>query len=331
MRVALLEPYSESTGIGAFTSGFYPEAMTREGFERVELGVSEDVLPFLNTSFDVNYRVPKRLIKICRDFDAIFVPSHTLIAGFDPRKVEAEVGVMVHDLESYPANNGNLLQRFNRNRSISRLKHCDHVFAPSENTRIDLLKHTEVEIEKIHVIGEGVKKIEERERLDVPNDFFLYVGDMQERKNVDTLVKAFARYDGDEKLVLAGRVYNEGDELRMKNIVNEFGIDQSVNFLGEVTSRELAWLYENTSGYIHPAYFEGFGRPPVEAAAYGAPVAVVQGTAPSEYLDNSFKAHPTSAGLKQAMTEITETPEKFVSEDSFSWQRVVENFEAAIR
>jgi glycosyltransferase involved in cell wall biosynthesis len=199
------------------------------------------------------------------------------------------------------------------------------VFAPSENTRIDLLKHTEVEIEKIHVIGEGVKKIEERERLDVPNDFFLYVGDMQERKNVDSLVKAFSRYAGSEELVLAGRVYKQSDKFRIQKLVKDLNLNGRVHFLGEVSEGELAWLYENTSGYIHPAYFEGFGRPPVEAAAYGAQVAVVKGTAPSENLRGVRKVGADYDSILSAMEDISSGSEATAQEVD-DWETVVDRF-----
>lgn len=330
MEVALVEPYREGSGIGAFTSGFYPVVSSEEGFETVSLDVDSNNLPALNTTFDINIRIPQRLETLGKDYDLLFIPSHTLISGFDPRSIEAEVAVMVHDLEEYPAKAGNFIQRLSRNRSIQRLKHCDYVFTPSENTRIDLLKYTDIELENTHVIGEGVELADERQELSAPENYFLYVGDMQERKNVDSLVKAFADYEGDEELVLAGRVYDNSDELRIRRLVNRLNLDQQVHLLGEITEPELAWLYENTAGYIHPAYFEGFGRPPVEAAAYGAPVSVVNGTAPAEYLSNAYKSSPKSSSLTEAMNELVSHPERYLSEDIYSWEITVETFLEAI-
>lgn len=319
MELALIEPHESASGIGAFVSGFYPELESR-GADRVGLNTPD--FPLLQMSLDVNIFLPRRIKEISDNYDVVFVPSHTLIAGFDPRKTDSEIAVMVHDLERYPAKNGNLISRFNRNRAVDRLKYCDYVFAPSESTRIDILKYTDVELEKTVVIGEGVSKIKDRQEVDI-DDFFLYVGGMQERKNVDTLVKAFSEADTGKKLVLAGRIYDEKNKEDIEDLVERRGLEDRVRFLGEVSEEELAYLYENTDGYIHPAFFEGFGRPPVEAAGHGAPVAVVKGTAPSELLDGALKVEPTVEGIRSGIEEISQ---ENVQDIDFGWSEPVEKF-----
>jgi hypothetical protein len=85
----------------------------------------------------------------------------------------------------------------------------------------------------------------------------------------------------------------------------------------------LAWLYSNTSGYIHPAYFEGFGRPPIEAAAYGAKVAVVQGSAPAEYLPHAIKTSPKADSLRDSLEDLSSSsPSSQVRHEIQGWEPV---------
>ena len=319
MELALIEPYEKESGIGAFVSGFYPELESR-GAERIQIDTPD--FPFLQTTLDINMFLPRKLRSLSSKYDFIFIPSHSLISGFDPKKADSEIAVMVHDLEQYPAKTGNFLSRFNRNRAVEKLKHCDYVLTPSESTRLDILKYTEVDIEKTKVIGEGVEMIDGRQNVDV-DDFFLYVGGMQKRKNVDTLIKAFSDADTEKQLVLAGRIYSEENRQKIVDLIEQKGLEKRVRMLGEVSEEELAYLYENTAGYIHPAFFEGFGRPPVEAATYGAPVAVVRGTAPSEFLDEALKMEPDVRGIRTGIEQIG--PEN--SQDiRFEWSKTAEKF-----
>lgn len=319
MEIGIVEPYQEKSGIGAFTSGLYPELRKEENVSLISLDFERQDFPILSQSYDIYFKTSKIIKEESSKFDVLFLPSHTMLAGLDLSQVESKVAVMVHDLERYPLQEGTYIQRLIRNKSIEKIKDTDYVFVPSESTRLDLIKYAEVDPNKTHNIGEGVEKFDEIEEIETPGKYFLYVGDMQQRKNVDNLVKAYSDLDDKStKLVFAGRVYSDQDKQRIKGLVKKLDISEHVQFFGEVSKGQLRYLYENTEGYIHPAYFEGFGRTPLEAAAHGAPVAVVKGTAPAEYIGQSVEIDPSSKGIKEGLNKIAGTK----AEVDISWEDV---------
>lgn len=328
MKVGLIEPYEEKSGIGEFSRGFYNELEKEKGFNRVNLGLEENKLPVLDRTYKIRLSSARKIKELSEEYDHIFIPSHTWVAGFDPSDLECEISVMIHDMERYLVGDGNILQRSNRSKSVRNAVKCDYVFTPSEATRLSLLKSTDIDPDKTYVIGEGVEKIEEYKEMDLSSNYFLYVGDLQKRKNVDKLIQAFEEFEKDDfSLVLAGRVYDEKDRDRILRKIKDNNGGE-IHMLGEVTKGELRYLYENTVGYIHPAYFEGYGRTPIEAAVQGAPVAVVKGTAPAEYLDQALKLLPTTKGIMSGLEEIAVNSGDYRLEQSekFIWESVAEKF-----
>ncbi|MFN2226890.1 MAG: glycosyltransferase family 4 protein, partial [Anaerolineae bacterium] len=99
---------------------------------------------------------------------------------------------------------------------------------------------------------------------------------IEPRKNVPTLMRAVWQlvecYKDDVHLVLAGGkgwLYEDAFA-----VVDELGMDDRVHFVGRVTSEELLYLYNAAELLAHPAFYEGFGLPPLEAMACGLPVIV---------------------------------------------------------
>jgi glycosyltransferase involved in cell wall biosynthesis len=160
------------------------------------------------------------------------------------------------------------------------------VIALSENTRRDVEK-CGVAPEKIHVIygGGDVKaereiawgRVEElRRERKLPEEFFLYVGAIQPRKNVPLLVRAFAEarrgHGLRQELVLAGPQGAATDEVL--KIAGELGIEGQVHLLGYVDDWELPLLYKQATAFVLPTLYEGFTLVTLEAMAYGTPVIV---------------------------------------------------------
>lgn len=168
----------------------------------------------------------------------------------------------------------------------------DAVFCVSESTRLDLLnvhEANENDLEsKVSVlplaadsslfassVGSASRKILKRYGLDTEQEYLLSLGTLEPRKNLKFLVEAFlscvrkGKLDG-FKLVLVGQTgwgnYIYGDCL------NDPLLEGRVHFTGYVEDSHLASIYSNSTLFIFPSIYEGFGLPVLEAMQCGVPV-----------------------------------------------------------
>src|SRR6266536_1481041 len=194
--------------------------------------------------------------------------------------------VTVHDLSSllYPQLHRKPLARRMRLRLPLAVKLAKAIITPTEAVRRELCSHLNVKPEKVTAIHEAPREsfhpmspdesFVTRTRLGVESDFLLFVGTLEPRKNLLTLLKAFAQLLRDtplrSQLVVAG-----GEGWLMEEtyaFVRDAGIGDRVRLIGYVNDDELRALYSSCRAFIYPSLYEGFGLPPLEAMACGAPV-----------------------------------------------------------
>jgi glycosyltransferase involved in cell wall biosynthesis len=113
-----------------------------------------------------------------------------------------------------------------------------------------------------------------RAKYGLPQGYILYVGTIQPRKNIDTLIEAYHRLNqvrnGMPKLVIVGRKGWLYDKLFAR--IAELGLVDEVIFTGFVPDEELPHIYDGARLFTYLSFFEGFGLPPLEAMACGIPV-----------------------------------------------------------
>ncbi len=165
------------------------------------------------------------------------------------------------------------------------LRRANRVIAISESTRRDLVTLFGARQEKIEVVHCGIDPSfspahdpSDSERLraqhHLPEKMILFVGTIEPRKNVAGLIRAFARAKRSahlpHQLVLIGArgwKYQEVDAA-----IEREGIADQVIFVGYVDQDELPRWYRAADLFVYPSHYEGFGLPPLEAMACGAPV-----------------------------------------------------------
>jgi glycosyltransferase involved in cell wall biosynthesis len=216
--------------------------------------------------------------------DVLFVPAHVVPAA---RRCPAVV--TVHDLGYlyHAAAHRPLDRAYLRISTAWNARTARVVLADSEATRRDLIAHTGCDPAKIVVAypagAEGLAPVTDPLRLAQAQArygagarYWLYVGTLQPRKNLETLVRAFARlcHEGawppDVRLVLAGKAgwYHE----RIAAAAQASGVAERIVFPGYVAPEDLAALLSGALGFVLPSWYEGFGLPVQEAMACGAPV-----------------------------------------------------------
>lgn len=113
-------------------------------------------------------------------------------------------------------------------------------------------------------------------KFSINDDFVLYTGGADERKNLPRLIQAYAALDNrlrkKHQLVFAGRM-PEAEVSRLKTIAARYGLQkEELIFTGYITDDELVVLYNLCKLYVFSSWHEGFGLPALEAMACGAPV-----------------------------------------------------------
>jgi len=196
--------------------------------------------------------------------------------------------VTIHDLIflRFPYLYNKIDTLFYKNKFHAAVKMADRIIAISEQTRLDLISFLEVDPEKIEVIYQGCdpgfyQKIPEdikkqiRLKYDLPDNYILYVGTIEERKNLLQIVKARHEYDIKVPLVAIGR--HTPYMKKIRKFVNEKKI-KDIIFPGQVSLTDLPAIYQMSSVFVYPSSFEGFGIPILEALNSGTPVITATGS-----------------------------------------------------
>jgi glycosyltransferase involved in cell wall biosynthesis len=145
------------------------------------------------------------------------------------------------------------------------------LIAVSEATRADLERVYGLPRERIDVVLHGVEP--EFFALDRSHKepFVLCVSTLHPHKNLDRLIRAYARRKRDWRLIIAGMRGFFAEALDA--LIAELGVQGSVELTGWIPREELLQLYARAQAFVYPSTFEGFGMPVLEAMAAGIPVA----------------------------------------------------------
>ncbi|HEY8759517.1 MAG TPA: glycosyltransferase family 1 protein [Candidatus Dormibacteraeota bacterium] len=160
-------------------------------------------------------------------------------------------------------------------RSIER---ATRLIADSHNTAADIAELFDRRREEISVVHLGVspdfhplpkEELEGvRRRLELPDRFILFVGSIEPRKNLPTLLDAWSAVPDRPDLVIAGDWGWRHEPIR-EHIERLGG---GIHLLGPVDLGDLPALYNLAIALAHPAHYEGFGLTPLESMACGTPV-----------------------------------------------------------
>lgn len=158
------------------------------------------------------------------------------------------------------------------------------IVTPTESVRDEVHQHLGISLDRIAAVPEAArpgfqrtdfeKSKAIRRRLGVEQDFLLFVGTVEPRKNLSTLLRAFEAVLRTRtkplQLVIAGRKGWLVDDLFTAH--KRSAAAERIVFTGYLSDEELCALYSSCSVFVYPSIYEGFGLPPLEAMACGAPV-----------------------------------------------------------
>lgn len=194
------------------------------------------------------------------------------------------------------------------------MRKCKKIVTISDVEKKNIVNTLKLDVSAVTVVHNGVsgrfgvKPADEiiqevKENLQLSEDFFLFLGNVEPRKNVNNTIKAFVAFaerNTNVKLVITGLKASF-----IENILSEIDKTVYINRIiitGFVSENVLLTLYSEAKVFLYPSLREGFGLPILEAMAYGTPVITSNISAMPEVAgDAAFYTNPYS------VEEITET------------------------
>jgi glycosyltransferase involved in cell wall biosynthesis len=151
-----------------------------------------------------------------------------------------------------------------------------------------------------------------REAHGIVDDFLLYFGGFDIRKNVERIIRAYhlarSSFDRPWQLVIAGAMHLVGHPLYPdpRPVIQELGLQGQVVVTGRISEEEKPLLYSAATAFIFPSLYEGFGLPVLEAMACGTPVITSNlSSLPEVAGDAALLVEPSSVeDMAQAMTRL---------------------------
>ncbi len=248
-----------------------PKNITLISPQKIDLDVPQIVIPFkrLWTQIRLSWKMLGN-----RKIDNLFIPSHVM-----PIIHPKNTTITIHDVafKRYPKSYSRLSRWYLNWGTKFAVKHAKKIIVPSSTTKKDLIKFYKANPDKITVIPLGYKSgagdMATKSQQLKTNSYFLFIGRIETKKNVQTLIKAFQAINKKHpkiKLVLAGRPGIGG-----KNIVetiHELSLRKNIITTGYISDADKQALLNNCLCFVFPSLFEGFGIPLLEAMDAGVPI-----------------------------------------------------------
>lgn len=217
---------------------------------------------------------------------------------------------------------------------------ADAIIAVSEATKRDLGTLLGVPAERVTVIYEAADPrfrpadplfgtLPHPENAPKPGRYFLTVGTIEPRKNLDMLLSAYRKYRsstrGARSLVVVGQ---EG--WNSEKTMERLRTTEGVHWLPDIELSPLLALYQNATAVLQPAWDEGFGLPIVEAMSCGTPVAISNAAALTEIAAGAALEAPADdinawSLVMETLSELPEVRQDFAARGraraaAFSWE-----------
>lgn len=205
-----------------------------------------------------------------------------------PPGVKGRVVTTIHDM-AYKAYPETLSRKtlYMLNLSMDRsCQRADKIVTVSNFSRDEIVKYLDVPSDKIVVVPNGVdfdkfhhnyssdEIAGTKAKYGITGDYFLYLGTLEPRKNIERLVRAYnllkKRAGTVPSLVIAGKkgwLYGP-----IFDVVNSLRLNNDVIFTGYADEMDVPLLMNGAAAFVFPSLYEGFGLPPLEAMACGTPV-----------------------------------------------------------
>lgn len=257
----------------------------------------------------------------------------------------------IHDLSflHYPlmySKKGRFWHQFVRPRRQAR--RANAIITPSHHTKRDIETVYDVPAEKIHILYPGIcsrdaselnhsiDSVKKRYRL--PERFFLFLGTLEERKNIVGVLEAYNRSSYLKKhipIVFAGALGHKGN--KYMNLIEQ---TDNATYIGYVDEKDKDALYTLAHAFVYPSLYEGFGLPVLEAMTCGTPAIVSHRTSLPEVVGEAgVYVNPQNiASLQRAMECIVHDTSLYRSMKekaqkqaaTFSWKHSAEVFSKSI-
>lgn len=199
------------------------------------------------------------------------------------------------------------------------VRQAAHIFAVSEYSKQAIVERLGIDPGRISIAynaaGEqyhprpAAQVAAWRQAKGAPEQFMLYLGTLEPRKNIPHLLRAYAQVKDEVRmpLLIGGGKGWHFDEIFATH--EQLGLGDAVQFLGYVPGEDLPWWYNAATLFVYPSRYEGFGIPPLEAMASGTPVLTTNATSIPEVVgDAALQVDPDDIdGLAEQLRRMAHT------------------------
>jgi glycosyltransferase involved in cell wall biosynthesis len=331
--------FYNNTGLGNYSrdtirilSNYFPE---NNYFLYSPKAIDNDRLTFLHPD-NIFVKTPNRIIDkslkslwrtsaIKRDLSKDNIEiyhglSHELPIGIEKTNIKSIV--TIHDLIflRYPQFFRAIDNKIYYQKFYHSCKVADKIIAVSEQTKKDIIDFFKINPEKIEVVYQGCNEaFKESQPLEVfdlirkkhrlAHNYLLYVGSIEERKNLLTILKCLKDLPNQNLLIIGN-----GKEYKNKclDYIKSNKLESQVTILSGLSLKELAGIYQNAQMLVYPSLFEGFGIPIIEALFCKIPVITSKNGCFSEAGGpSSIYIEPTNTEqMREAILSILNDEEK---------------------